>query len=168
VNRRLLAVLTTAALAISLACTAARPTLATSPTLTRPAVTAAPGLCSNPQMTTQAVIERYFELSTSKDAQAVGDCFAKSWRASFSGSPTWDDVARAWASAGPATGLRISYGGAANGCDRYGVAALMSSGHPIGQSGSEFITVGSEGGTPRIFEIGTAVVSAQFATTTCR
>lgn len=32
--------------------------------------TSAPGLCSNPQMTTQAVIERYFELSTSKDPRA--------------------------------------------------------------------------------------------------
>jgi len=134
----------------------------------RPSVTAAPGLCSNPQMTTRAVVERYFELSTSKDARAVSDCFAASWRARFVRNPSWDEVATQWASAGPATNLRITYGDTVKGCDRYEVAAQMATGHPIGQSGSEFLTVGPEGGTPRIFEMGTALVNPQLATTTCR
>ncbi|HVR88468.1 MAG TPA: hypothetical protein VHG53_02855 [Candidatus Limnocylindria bacterium] len=118
-------------------------------------------------MTTQAVIERYFELSTSKDARAVSDCFAASWRARFVRNPSWDELATQWASAGPAVSLRITYGDTVNGCDRYGVAARMATGS-IGQSGSEFVTIGPEGGTPRIFETGTAVVNAQIATTTCR
>ena len=98
----------------------------------------------------------------------MSDCFAASYRAHFVSNPSWDAVATAWASAGPATGLRITYGDTVNGCDRYGVAAQMATGYPIGQSGSEFLTIGPEGGSPRIFEGGTALVNAQLATTTCR
>lgn len=119
-------------------------------------------------MTTEAVVQRYFALSTSKDPRAVSDCFAASWRARFVSNPSWDEVAAQWASAGPATSVEITTADRVNGCDRYRVVAKMATGHPIGQSGSEFITVGSEGGIPRIFEIGTALVSAQNATTTCK
>lgn len=129
----------------------------------RPSATAAPGLCSNPRMTTEAVIERYFELSTSKDPRAVSDCFAASWRARFVTRPSWDEVATEWASAGPAAGLRITKSNTVNGCDRYGVAVQMPN-RPV----APFFTVGPEGGTPRIFETGTALVNAQIATTTCR
>lgn len=85
-------------------------------------------MCTDPRMTTQAVIERSFELSTSKDSRAVSDCFAASYRAHFVSNPSWDTVATQWASAGPTTGLRITYGDTVNGCDRYGVAAQMATG----------------------------------------
>lgn len=49
------------------------------PVGTHPSATAAPGRCTDPQMTTQAVIERDFELSTGNDPQAVADR-AKVWR----------------------------------------------------------------------------------------
>ena len=132
-----------------------------------PTATAAPGRCTNPQMSTQAVIVRYFELSTSRDIAAVSDCFAPSWRAQFARNPTWDQAAAMWGSAGPASSLQIAYSDTVRGCDRYRVAAVMATGYLIGQSGSEFITIGPEGGTPRIFEITTALVNPQIATTTC-
>lgn len=122
-------------------------------------------------MTTQAVIERYFALSTSDDVQAVIDCFAKEWRgknATGVNVNTFTDAAARWSHAGPATDLGITFLDAVNGCDRYSVGAKMASGFPIGQSGSEFITIGPESGTPRIFEVGTGLVNTQIATTTCR
>jgi hypothetical protein len=131
--------------------------------------TAAPGLCSNPRMTPEAVIERYFELSTSKDPRAVSDCFAKPYREHFVRNPTWDEVTTMWASAGPAAGLVITYLDRVNGCDRFRVTAQMATyGTNNAFSVAPFFTVGPEGGTPRIFETGTALVNTQSATTTCK
>lgn len=120
---------------------------------------------------TRQVIERYFALSTSNNAQAVADCFAKVWRernATGVNVNTFTDAAALWSHAGPATGLLITFLDAVNGCDRYGVAAKMTSGFPIGQGGSEFITIGPEGGAPRIFEVTTGLVNTQAATTACK
>jgi hypothetical protein len=134
------------------------------PSAARPSATAASGLCSNPGMTTQAVIERYFELSTSKDPRAVSDCFAAPYREHFVMNPTWNEVTTMWASAGPATGLQIRrMGENGRGCDLFEVTVQMPN-----QRVAPFLTVGPEGGTPRIFEMGTALVNNQIATTTCK
>ena len=114
-------------------------------------------------MTTQAVIERYFELSTSKDPRAVTDCFASVYRDRFARNPTWDEVAAMWASTGPASGLQISRIDVVRGCDRFSVSVTMPN-----QRVAPFFTVGPESGTPRIFETGTALVNEQTATTTCK
>lgn len=149
--------------------TSAAPRATASVAIATPAVNAAPGRCTNPQMTTQAVILRYFELSTSKDPGAVSDCFAASWRARFARNPSWDEAAIQWASAGPATGVQITSADTVNGCDRYGVAAQMATyGTNNAFSVPPFFTVGSEGGTPRIYETTTALVSAANATTICK
>ena len=140
------------------------PPIQAAPSPASPSATAAPGLCSNPRMTTQAVIERYFELSTSKDPRAVSDCFAAPYREHFVRNPTWDEVITMWASAGPASGIQIMrVGDVVRGCDRYSVAVKMPN-----QSVAPFFTVGLESGTPRIFELGTALVNDQAATTTCK
>ena len=69
-----------------------------------------------------------------------------------------------WASAGPAVGLQITrVGDPVRGCDRYAVAVKMPK-----EAVAPFFTVGPESGTPRIFELGTALVSDQAATTTCK
>jgi hypothetical protein len=142
---------------------------AAAPSAARPSATAAPGLCSNPRMTTQAVIERYFELSTSKDPRAVSDCFAAIYREHFVRNPSWDEVTTMWASAGPAAGVGITYLDTVNGCDRFRVTAQMATyGTNSAFSVPPFFTVGLEGSTPRIFETGTALVNTQSATTTCR
>jgi len=140
------------------------PSLAAASPPIRPSATAAPGHCSNPQMTTQAVIERYFELSTSKDPRAVSDCFAAPYREHFVKNPTWDEVTTMWASAGPAAGLQIRrMGDNGRGCDLFEVTVQMPN-----QRVAPFFSVGPEGGTPRIFEMGTALVNNQIATTTCK
>lgn len=151
------------------------PLPAAAPTVARAASpmrsSAAAASCTNPEMTTRAVIERYFDLSTSNSVQAVIDCFAVSWREKNATGPngnTFTDAAARWSHAGPASDLVITLQDGTNGCDRYFVAAKMADGFPIGQGGSAFITIGPAGGTPRIFEIGTALANAQLATTTCR
>lgn len=112
-------------------------------------------------MTTQAVIERYFELSTSEDPRAVSDCFAAPYREHLVRNPTWDEVATMWASAGPAAGLVITYLDTVNGCDRLRVTAQMATyGTNNAFSVAPFFTVGPASGTPRIFELGTALASA--------
>jgi len=132
------------------------------------------GMCTVPGMTTRAVIERYFELSTSGDAQAVSDCFAKEWRernATGVNVNAFADGAALWSHAGPATAVTVTFVNAVNGCDRFSVSAQMppDSFWMKGQTGGKaFFTVGPEGGTPRIFEIGTGLVNAQLATTTCK
>lgn len=149
---------------------AAAPTVARAASPMRSSAAAAPS-CTNPEMTTRAVIERYFDLSTSNSVQAVIDCFAVSWREKNATGPngnTFTDAAARWSHAGPASDLVITLQDGTNGCDRYFVAAKMADGFPIGQGGSAFITIGPAGGTPRIFEIGTALANAQLATTTCR
>jgi hypothetical protein len=134
------------------------------PSPASPSATAAPGLCSNLRMTTQAVIERYFELSTSKDPRAVSDCFAAPYREHFVKNPTWDEVTTMWASAGPAAGLQIRrMGDNGRGCDLFEVTVQMPN-----QRVAPFFSVGPEGGTPRIFEMGSALVNNQIASTTCK
>lgn len=140
---------------------------ATAPT--RSSATAATGQCTNPQMPAQAVIERYFQLSTSKNAQAVIDCSAKVWRDKHNANPTFAESAASWPKAGPASGVVITFIDAVNGCDRFSVSAQMATyGTNNAFSVPPFFTVGPEGGTPRIFETGTALVNTQIATTTCK
>ena len=149
----------------------ATPTAAVAAAPSRPSVTAAPGRCTDPKMSTSAVIERYFDLSTRNDPQAVADCFAKEWRernATGVNVNAFADAATRWSSAGPASDLVIRFLDAVNGCDRYAVSAKMASGLPIGQGGSEFIAIGADAGTPRIFEVTTALVNTTSATTACR
>ena len=120
-------------------------------------------------MTTQTVIERYFALSTSNDAQAVIDCFAKVWRDMHNVDPTFAESAARWSQAGPTSGLVITFLDTVNGCDRYGVRAQMATyGTNNAFSVAPFITVGPEAGVPRIFESGTGLVNQQLATTTCK
>jgi hypothetical protein len=149
------------------AATASTSTPAT--TATAPAFAASQ--CTSATASTRQVIERYFSLSTSNSAQAVTDCFAKAWReknATGVNVNAFADASALWSRAGPPTDLVITFLDAVNGCDRYFVAAKMASGFPIGQGGSEFITIGPESGTPRIFEVTTGLVNAQSATTTCK
>ena len=94
----------------------------------------------------------------------MSDCFATPYREHFVRNPTWDEVITMWASAGPASGIQIMrVGDVVRGCDRYSVAVKMPN-----QSVAPFFTVGLESGTPRIFELGTALVNDQAATTTCK
>lgn len=147
------------------------------PTASAPATTAAPSPlfaaseCTNATATTRQVIERYFALSTSNNAQAVIDCFAKVWRDKNNVNPTIAESATRWSQAGPASGLVITFIDAVNGCDRFGVSAQMATYGPAHGNAftvTPFFTVGPEAGTPRIFEMGTALVNTQAATTTCK
>jgi hypothetical protein len=141
------------------------------PSPARPSATAAPGLCSNPQMTTRAVIGRYFDLSTSGDVQAVSDCFAKAWRernATGVNVNAFADGAALWSHAGPATAVIITLMDVVNGCDRFSVNAQMANAPSTAFRVPSFFTVGRERGTSRIFETGTALVNAQSATTACK
>ena len=144
--------------------TAATPTTASAPPSPG---TSIPGQCSNPHGTTRAVIERYFQLSTSGDARAVSDCFANSWRAS---SANFEDASARWASAGPVLSLQSDLVDQAKGCDRYRVIAELANGARVSWSGPklQFYAVGPDGTTPRVFETSTALVRADLATTMCQ
>lgn len=126
-----------------------------------------PSQCSNPQATTRAVIDRLFQLSTGGDARAVTDCYAALWRVR---EPNFEDASARWATAGPVLSLQVDLLDTAGGCDRYRVSANLANGARVGWSGArlQFYAVGPEGATPRIFEVGTALVRADLATTTCR
>ena len=131
----------------------------------------AAGECTTATATTPQVIERYFALSTSNSAQAVTDCFAKVWRDQHNVNPTFAEGAASWSHSGPATNVVVTLLNVANGCDRFHVSAQMppDSFWMKGQSGGKaFFTVGPEAGRMRIFEIGTALLNAQNATTTCK
>lgn len=126
-------------------------------------------------MTTQAVIERYFALSTSNNAQAVTDCFAQVWRernATGVNVNTFANFAAAWSKAGPVTNVTITFIDTVNGCDRFGVGAQLANPFPNPSAFvyqvPPFFTVGPEAGVPRIFETGTGLVNTQSVTTTCK
>lgn len=122
--------------------------------------------CTKATATTRQVIERYFALSTSNNALAVIDCFAKVWRDTH---PTFADSAAFWSHAGPATDVVITFLDTVNGCDRFGVKAQMATfGTNNAFSVAPFITIGPEAGVPRIFETGTGLVNAQSETITCK
>lgn len=129
--------------------------------------TSIPGQCSSPQASTRLVIERLFQLSTSGDARAVSDCYASPWRAR---DQNFADASARWVSAGPVMGLQIDLLDRAKGCDRFRVSADLANGGRVGWSGPRllFYAVGPEGATPRIFEVSTALVSSDLATTTCQ
>ncbi len=125
--------------------------------------------CTNATVTTRQVIERYFALSASNNAEAVIDCFAKVWRDKHDTNPTFADSAALWSHAGPATNVVIRFLDTVNGCDRFGVSAQMANYGPNNAfTVAPFITIGPEAGVPRIFEGGTGLVNTQLATTTCK
>ncbi len=125
--------------------------------------------CTNATTTTRQVIERYLALSTSNNARAVIDCFAKVWRDKHDANPTFADSAAFWSHAGPATNVVITYLDTVNGCDRFGVNAQMATfGTNNAFTVPPFFTVGPEAGRPRIFETGTALVNTSLATTRCQ
>lgn len=129
--------------------------------------------CTSATATTRQVIERYFALSTSHNAQAVTDCFAKVWRdkagTSLPGN-SFADSAALWSRSGPATNVVITFGDAVNGCDRFRVTAQMPADAfwMKGQTGGQgFFSVGAEAGRMRIYEIGTAQLNASNTTLRC-
>jgi hypothetical protein len=126
--------------------------------------------CTSATATTRQVIERYFALSTSNNAQAVIDCFAKVWRDKNDANPTFAESAALWSHSGPATNVVVTPLDVVNGCDRFRVTAQMppDSAWMKGQtSGQGFFSVGPEAGRMRIYEIGTALVNASAATLRC-
>ena len=124
--------------------------------------------CTTAKATTRQVVERYLALSTSDNAQAVIDCFAKVWRDKHDTNPTFAESAAFGSQAGPAANVDITYLDPVNGCDRFGVKATMATYANSPFSVPRFFTVGPEAGAPRIFETGTALVNTQSATTTCK
>jgi len=131
--------------------------------------------CTNATATTRQVIERYLTLSTSNNAQAVIDCFAKVWReknATGFNVNNFTDFAAAWSKAGAVTKVTITFIDTVNGCDRFGVGAQLADPFPNPSAFvyqvPPFFTVGPETGRMRIFETGTGLVNAQVATTTCK
>ena len=171
-------------LAAMLAASCAPSTTATlsqpSPTVVAPAATVmatsgavpVPGFaaaeCTTATATTRQVIERYFALSTSNNAQPVIDCFAKVWRDKNDTNPTFAESASRWSQTGPASGLVITLIDTVKGCDRFRVTAQMATyGTNNAFSVPPFFTVGPEAGRVRIFETSTGLVNQQAATTTC-
>lgn len=142
-------------------------------TSTVPSPVFAASECTSPTATTRQVIERYFALSTSNDAQAVTDCFAKVWRdksATGANATAFADSAALWSHSGPATSVVITFGDAVNGCDRFRVTAQMpaDSFWMKGQTGGQgFFSVGPEAGRMRIYEIATAQVNSSSTTPRC-
>lgn len=110
------------------------------------------------------MIERYLALSTSNNAQAVSDCFAKVWRDKTS---TFADGAAAWSKSGPATNVSMTFVDAANGCDRFNMKAQMSNPPSGSFQVPPFFSVGPEGGRMRIYETSTALTSASATTLRC-
>lgn len=142
-------------------------------TAVAPVVTVAPppifaaSECTSGTATARQVIERYFALSTSNNAQAVTDCFAKSWRDK---SAQFADSAALWSHSGPATSVVVTAADAVNGCDRFRVTAQMpnDSFWMRGQTGGQgFFSVGAEAGRVRIYEIATALANASLTTLRC-
>lgn len=136
-------------------------TLASPPTSTPSAATTA---CSDAGATSAQVVDRYFQLSTSGNVVAITDCFALSWRT----RPSFPDGAQRWSTAGPPSDIVIRPLDRANGCDRLSVSAHLANASAVNWGGSAFFTVGPESGRTRIYEITTALVAADQATTTCR
>jgi ABC-type transport system substrate-binding protein len=141
------------------------------PTTTAPAAPVfAAAECTSATATTRQVIERYFALSTSNNAQAVIDCFAKVWRDKHDTNPTFADSAALWSQSGPATNVVVTPLDVVNGCDRFRATAQMrpDSGWMKGQTGGQgLFSVGPEAGRMRIYEIGTALVNASATTLRC-
>ena len=135
------------------------------PAVVAPTPTTAPTFaaseCTSPTATTRQIIERYFALSTSNDAQAVTDCFARVWRDK---TATFAEGAALWARSGPATSVTITFVDAVNGCDRFGVNAQLS--NPAFRV-PPFFSVGTEAGRPRIYETSTALANSGSTTLRC-
>ena len=124
--------------------------------------------CTSATATTRQVIERYFALSTSNNAQAVTDCFAKAWRDKT--ATGFADSAALWSHSGPATNLVVTPVDTVNGCDRFRVSAQMQpdSFWMRGQSGgSAFFSVGAEAGRMRIYETSSALTNPSSTVLRC-
>lgn len=120
------------------------------------------GKCSE-QRTTNDVVRRYFELSTSDDPAAVADCFVARWR----GQPNFEDGARLWSRAGPVLRLEIKLIDRVRGCDRFDVQGELANRQSLGQSDQLFFVVGPDGNGLRIHETATGLASAERSQTTC-
>lgn len=129
--------------------------------------------CTNATATTRQVIERYFALSTSNNAQAVTDCSAKVWRdgnATGVNATAFADSGALWSRSGPATNLVVTLLDVVNGCDRFRVTAQMppDSWWMRGQTGGQgFFSVGAEAGRMRIYQISTALANESLTTLRC-
>ncbi len=119
--------------------------------------------CTSATATTRQVIERYFALSTSNNAQAVTDCFAQSWRDK---SPQYAAGSELWSHSGPANNLIITPVDTVNGCDRFRVTAQMPN-NRFWTGGQVFFSVGFEAGRMRIYESGSALLNASNTTLRC-
>lgn len=138
-----------------------------------PSSASAASECTNATATTRQVIERYFALSTSDNAQAVTDCSAKVWRdgnATGVNATAFADSAALWSRSGPATNLVVTLLDVVNGCDRFRVTAQMlpDSWWMRGQTGGQgFFSVGAEAGRMRIYQISTALANESLTTLRC-
>lgn len=132
-----------------------------------PSSASAASECTNATATTRQVIERYFALSTSDNAQAVTDCFAN---ATGVNATAFADSAALWSRSGPATDLVVTLLDVVNGCDRFRVTAQMppDSWWMRGQTGGQgFFSVGAEAGRMRIYQISTALANESLTTLRC-
>ena len=132
--------------------------------------------CTSPTATTRQVVERYFTLSTSNNARAVTDCFAKAWRDKT--ATGFADSAALWSHSGPANNLIVTPVDTVNGCDRFSVTAQMPN-NRFWTGGQVFFSVGFEAlnstqpagapppGRMRIYEAGTALLNASNTTLRC-
>lgn len=134
------------------------------PTAASPSPVVVASDCTGTRATTRQVVERLFDLSTSNDARAVSDCYARAYRDK---DPNFAESAALWSRQGPATDLVITLVDVVNGCDRYRVTARMPN-NPFWSSGQQFYWVGLESDRPRIFETGTGLVRADLAITRCQ
>ena len=119
--------------------------------------------CTSAVASTRDVVERYLALSTSNNAQAVSDCFAKVWRDK---TATFADAEAVWSNSGPATSVTVTFMDSVNGCDRFGVGAQMP-GLPSAYRVPKFFSVGPENGLMRIYETSTALTNAAATTLRC-
>ena len=107
-------------------------------------------------MTTRAVIEKFFALSTQADPPATADCLAPSWRSQFDAQ-----ALKLWSEAGPATNLVIDQIDQVAGRDRFRVTVSLSNGTTVGWQprDTRFFSVVIDQGSPRIIEIATALAA---------
>ena len=153
------------ALALSSACAPATPAPSLSATASRAAArTPRVAGCTDAQATTRQLLDRYFSLTTSRDAAAVLDCFAKVYRE----QGDMEFSANRWASSGPLASLSIRYLDTVNGCDRFGTQYQFVTPDPGWPKGfSIFYSVGPESGVVRIFDGGTGLAAPEITRVSC-
>ncbi len=125
------------------------------------------GACTSAGIGTRAMLERYFSLTSSGDAAAVLDCFARTYRERYDGADMRGS-AIAFSRQGPLARLDLAYVDTVNGCDRYRAEFQFVTPDPLYPNGfGIFYTVGREDGAPRIVDGGTMLAPPERVTIVC-